>query len=211
MLSREQQQLLEHKTSCNLQSLRCLMWQHIRTIPAPPWLRVLVHKRLFGSCHSMRRANCHSRSSARCRGANEGRIFEHRHHGSHMLTDVLPPWNCPIIHGWIAQRLHHIQFWDWSAAIYASPWQAHSVIRANMAAAGVCSDACELSICCQSEFSEEMWQRQTLNSTKVHVLMASQSLITDVFVSGGLAGTNVSTNLSQRLSVGSTIEFIINV
>lgn len=160
---------------------------------------VLVHWRLFAGCHSMRRANRHSWSSGRHRGANEGQISEHCCHGSHMLTDALPPWNCRIIQGWIAQWLHHIQFWDWSAAAYASPWQAHSVIRANMATAGVCSNASELSICCQSQFSEEMWQHQTLNGTKVHVLTASPSVITDVFVYGGLAGTNVYTNLSQRL------------
>lgn len=132
-------------------------------------------------------------------GANEGQISEHCRHGSHMLIDTLPPWNCPIIQGWIAQRLHHIQFWGWSVATHASPWQGHSVIRANMAAAGECSNASELSTCCQSELSEKMWHRQTLNGTKVHVLTASPSVITDVFVHGCLAGTNVYTNLSQWL------------
>lgn len=86
LLSREQQQLLEHKTSCNLVFDVTLLQNH----PSTSVAHVLVHKRLFASCHSMRRANCHSQSSACRRGANEGQISEHRHHGSHMLTDALP-------------------------------------------------------------------------------------------------------------------------
>lgn len=67
-------------------------------------------------------------SSVRRHRANEGQISEHRRHGSHILTDALPPQKCPIIQGWIAQRLHHIQFWDWSTAVHASLWQVN-VIR----------------------------------------------------------------------------------
>lgn len=50
----------------------------------------------------------------------------------------------------------------------------------------------------QSEFPEETSHGEALNATKVHVLTASPSEI-DAFMYGGLAGTNVYTNLSQWL------------
>lgn len=196
LLSCAQQQPLKHKISCNLQGLRCLMCQYF-TIPAPPWLTCWCNK---GSL-PVATASSTIPVTVRIRvGWGKWRadlwssLSWFPHVDRYAATSKLSHnsgLNCSAITSYPALRLKCC-----GTRIPVTSPLSH---MCNMATACMCANASKLSICCKSEFSEEMWQRQTLNSSEVHALMASPSVITDVFVYGRLAGTNVYTNLSQWL------------
>lgn len=151
-----------------------------------------------GCCHSMRRANRHSRSSGRCRRGKWRADLR-----------ALPSWFPHVDRCAATLKLSH------NSGLNCSAITSYSLLRLKRRDSRIpvtsplshtskhgrgwrMLNASKSSTCCQSEFSE-MWQRQTLNGPKVHVLMASSSVIMDVFENGCLAGTNVYNNLSQRL------------
>lgn len=177
--------------SCNLQRLRRLKWRYFY----PP--RQLRSSRVgtFKGCYQLPQ---HAALTATV-GVQEDTAGQTN--GSSPRIAVIPVptcWqmrcHCPIIQDWIARRLHHFQFWDWSTVAQASPWQPHSVIHATWLRLP-CAQPRQNSLLAIWILSEETWHSVAL---KVHALMASPLEI-EAFLYGGLAGTNVYANLSQWL------------